>query len=153
MLPDGYNTMPHESNKLSKQIAKAAMTGTAAQLTITGIVAIKHLGFLVTEVVAAGANTLQLTHKVPGGAAVALCANTLDTAAAAAHQLILLDGVAATALIKTTAAGIGVAANEHMPIILSDGVISTVFSGAAPATGGLTMFVEYEPLTEGASIA
>ncbi len=151
-VPDGYNTMPNQRRAVSKDIAKAAMTGTAARLTVTGLVAIKHLGFLVTAAVAAGENTLKLTHTVPSGSAVNLCAAT-DTASAALHQLFLLDGVAATGLVKTTAVGIGLAANEHLPIILSAGVISSVFSGSAPATGGLTMFVEYEPLTENAGIA
>lgn len=132
--------------------AAAHLTGTATKFTITGIVAIKHLGMLVTTAIPAGANTLKFQFTPTGGSATDLCAAT-DTASAAAQQLFLVDGVKATALVKTTDVGIGVAANEHMPIILGPGVIKTVFSGSAPATGAATLFVEYEPLVPGAKIA
>jgi hypothetical protein len=131
--------------------AAAALTGTAVKFTITGIVAIKHLGALVTTAIPAGANTLKFQFTPSGGSATDLSAAT-DTASAAAQQLLLVDGVKATALVKTTDVGIGVAANEHMPIILGPGTISTVYSAGAPATGALTLFVEYEPLVPGAKI-
>lgn len=136
---------------LSKALAAAALTGTATRLTVSGAVVIKHLGLLVTTAIPAGANTLKLQHTPTGGSATDLCAAT-DTASAAVSQLFLVDGVKATALVKTTDVGIGVAANEHMPIILGPGAISLVFSAGAPATGAATLFVEYAPLTAGASI-
>lgn len=131
--------------------AAAALTGTATKFTVTGIVAIKHIGMLVTTAIPAGANTLKLQFTPTGGSATDLCAAT-DTASAGAQQLFLVDGVKATALVKTTDVGIGVAANEHMPIILGPGVIKTVFSAGPPATGAATLFVIYEPLTPGAVI-
>lgn len=137
---------------VSKALAAANMTGNTARFTVTGVVAIKHLGLLVTTAIPAGANTLKLQHTPTGGSATDLCAVS-DVASAAAQQLFLVDGVKATALVKTTDVGIGVAANEHMPIILAPGAISTVFSAGPPATGAATLFVEYEPLTPGASIA
>jgi hypothetical protein len=137
---------------VSKALAAADLTGTTARLTVSGVVAIKHLGLLITTAIPAGANTLKLQHTPTDGAATDLCAAT-DTASAAVNQLFIVDGVKATNLVKTTDAGIGVAANEHMPIILSAGAISTVFSAGAPATGAATLFVEYEPLTPGASIS
>lgn len=137
---------------LSKALVAANLTGSTARFTVTGAVAIKHLGLLVTTAIPAGANTLKFQHTPTGGSATDLCAAT-DTASAAAQQLFLVDGVKATALVKTTDVGIGVAANEHMPIILGPGAISLVFSAGSPATGAATLFVEYEPLTSGASVA
>jgi hypothetical protein len=131
--------------------AAAHLTGTATKFTVTGIVAIKHLGMLVTTAIPAGANTLKFSFTPTGGVATDLSAVT-DTASAAAQQLFLVDGVKATALVKVTDVGIGVAANEHMPIILGPGVIQTIFSAGAPATGAATLFVEYEPLVPGAKI-
>jgi len=140
------------SRCVSLSQAAAALTGTATKFTVTGIVAIKHIGMLVTTAIPAGANTLKFQFTPTGGNATDLCAAT-DTAGAAAQQLFLVDGVKATALVKTTDVGIGVAANEHMPIILGPGVIKTVFSAGAPATGAATLFVEYEPLVPGAMIS
>lgn len=137
---------------LSKALVAANLTGSTARLTVAGVVAIKHLGLLVTTAIPAGANTLKLTHTPTGGSATDLCAAT-DTASAGAQQLFLVDGVKATNLVKTTDVGIGVAANEHMPIILGPGAISLVFSADPPATGAATLFVEYEPLTAGAAIS
>jgi hypothetical protein len=105
----------------------------------------------VSTAIPAGANTLKFQHTPTGGAATDLC-GTADTASAALNTLFLVDGVKATGLVKATDPGIGVAANEHMPIILAPGVITTVFSAGPPATGAATLFVEYEPLTSGASI-
>jgi hypothetical protein len=131
--------------------AAASLTGTATKFTVTGIVAIKHLGMLVTTAIPAGANTLKFSFTPTGGVATDLSVAT-DTASAGAQQLFLVDGVKATALVKTTDVGIGVAANEHMPIILGPGVIQTIYSAGPPATGAVTLFVEYEPLVPGAVI-
>ena len=136
---------------LSKALVAANLTGTATRFTVSGVVAIKHLGMHVSTAIPAGANTLKFQHTPTGGAATDLCGAT-DTAGAALNTLFLVDGVKATGLVKATDAGIGVAANEHMPIILAPGVITTVFSAGPPATGAATLFVEYEPLTSGASI-
>lgn len=136
---------------LSKGLLAAALTGSATVLTISGVVAIKHLGLHISTALPAGANTLQFQVTPTGGAATDLCGAT-DTASAALNTLFLVDGVKATGLVKATDPGIGVAANEHMPIILGPGVIKAVFSAGPPATGAATLFVEYEPLTAGASI-
>lgn len=132
--------------------AAAHLTGTATKFTLTGVVAIKHMGMLVTTAIPAGANTLKFSFTPTGGVATDLSAAT-DTASAAKNQLFVVNGVKATALVKTTDAGIGTLANENgMPIILGPGVIQTIFSAGAPATGGATLFVEYEPLVPGAMI-
>jgi len=131
--------------------AAASLTGTATKFTVTGIVAIKHLGMLVTTAIPAGANTLKFSFTPTGSTAKDLCAAT-DTASAGAQQLFIVDGVKATALVKATDVGISVLANENMPIILGPGVIQTIFSAGAPATGAATLFVEYEPLVPGAVI-
>lgn len=131
--------------------AAASLTGTATKFTVAGVVAIKHLGMLVTTSLPAGANTLKFSFTPTGGGATDLSGAT-DTASAGAQQFFIVDGVAATGLVKTTAVGIGVAANEHMPIILGPGVIQTIFSAGPPATGAATLYVEYEPLVPGATI-
>lgn len=131
--------------------AAASLTGTAMKFTVSGIVVIKHLGMLVTTAIPAGANTLKFQHTPTGGAATDLSAAT-DTASGAKNQFYVVDGVKATALVKTTDPGIVVFANEHMPIILGPGQISTVFSAGPPATGAVTLYVEYEPLSPGSTI-
>lgn len=135
-----------------KALAAAALTGTVTRFTVTGIVKILALGVLVTTEIAAGANTLKYSFTPTGGGATDLSGAT-DTAAAAAQQLFTVIGVAATGLVKTTNVGIATLANTaSMPIILGPGVIQTIFSAAAPATGAVTLFVEYEPLVPGALI-
>ncbi|OPX87739.1 MAG: hypothetical protein A4E53_02361 [Pelotomaculum sp. PtaB.Bin104] len=153
-VPDGYNIMPEiYENCNSKNLAAATLTGTATQFTVAGgPVLIKHLGVLVTTAIPAGANTLKFTHTPTGGAAADLCAAT-DTASAAAMQLFVVDGVKVTALVKVTDPGIMVAANEHMPIAVSPGEIKTVFSAGPPATGAVTLFIEWEPLVPGATVS
>lgn len=137
---------------LSKALVAANLTGSTARLTVSGVVAIKHLGLLVTTALPAGANTLKLQHTPTGGAATDLCGAT-DTASAALNTLFVVDGVAATGLVKAATAGKVLASEDsHMPLILAPGVITTVFSAGPPATGAATLFVEYEPLTAGASI-
>jgi len=137
----------------SKALAAAAITGTATQFTVSGgPVLIKHIGALVTTVLPAGANTLKFTHTPTGGAAADLCGAT-DTASAAAMQLFVVDGVKVTGLVKVTDPGIVVAANEHMPIAVSPGEIKTVFGAGPPATGAVTLFVEWEPLAPGATLS
>lgn len=131
--------------------AAANLTGTATKFNVVGIVAIKHIGVLVTTAIPAGANTLKFSFKPTGGTATDLSGAT-DLASAAKNQLFVVDGVKATALVKVTDPGIAVAANEHMPIILGPGEIQTVFSAGAPATGAVTLFVEYEPLVPGAKV-
>jgi len=132
--------------------AAASLTGTATKFTVTGIVKITRLGALITTVLSAGANTLKFSFTPTGKTATDLCAAT-DTASAAAQQLFLVDGVKATVLTKCTDVGVGVlAANANMPLILGPGVIQTIYSAGPPATGALTLFVEYEPLVPGAVI-
>jgi len=132
--------------------AAASLTGTATKFTITGIVKIERLGALVTTVLPAGANTLKFSFTPTGKTATDLCAAT-DTASAAAQQLFLVDGVKATVLTKCADVGVGVlAANANMPLILGPGVIQTIYSAGPPATGAVTLFVEYEPLVPGAVI-
>ena len=134
-------------------ILAAGLTGTVTRFTIAGgPVVIKHAGLLVTTAIPIGANTLKLSVTPAGGVATDLSAAT-DTASAALNQLFVLDGVAATGLVKTTAPGVAVAANENMPIILTPGVIQTIFSAGPPATGAATMFIEWEPLVPGATLA
>lgn len=128
-----------------KDLAAADLTGTATRFTITGIIAVKHLGMLVTTALPAGANTIKFQHTPTGGAAADLCAAT-DSASAVKGQLFLVDGVKATALVKTTDPSIGVFANEHMPIVLGPGIITMVCSAGPPATGAASLFIEYEPL-------
>ncbi|MFZ3132881.1 MAG: hypothetical protein WA125_17685 [Desulfosporosinus sp.] len=144
------------SNKVSQQssvaLVAANLTGSTTRFTVAGgPILIKHLGVLVTTGLPAGANTLKFSFTPTGGGATDLSAAT-DTASAGAQQLFIVDGVKATGLVKTTDVGIVVAANEHMPIIVGTGVIQTIFSAGPPATGAVTIFIEWEPLAPGAQI-
>jgi hypothetical protein len=141
-----------QSRCVVKALAAAGITGTATQFTITGIVAIKHLGILVTTAIPAGANTCKFQFVPTGGVGTADLSAATDTASAAKNQLFVCDGVKATALVKVTDVGIMVATNEHMPLILGPGAIQTVFSAGPPATGAVSIYVEYEPLVPGALI-
>lgn len=138
---------------LSTALVAASITGTATQFTVSGgPILIKSLGMLVTTNLPAGANTLKFSFTPAGGAATDLSGAT-DTASAAATQLFMLDGVKATGPVKTTDVGIQAAGQAlHMPIIVSPGVIRTIFSAGPPATGAVTIFLEYEPLSLGATV-
>jgi len=138
---------------LSKALLAADLTGAAVtRFTVSGVVKVVKLGLHISTALPAGANTLKLQHTPTGGNATDLCGAT-DTASAAVNTLFLVDGVAATGLVKAATAGIGIASEDsHMPLILAPGLIKTVFSAAAPATGAATIFIEYVPLTAGASI-
>jgi hypothetical protein len=138
---------------VSKALAAADLTGTVTRFTVSGVVKVTKLGVHISTALPAGANTLKFQHTPTGGAATDLCGVT-DTASAALNSLFLVDGVAATGLVKAATAGIALASEDsHMPLILAPGVIKSVFSAGPPATGAATLFVEYEPLTPGASIA
>jgi hypothetical protein len=69
----------------------------------------------------------------------------------------MLDGVKATGPVKTTDPGIlaggQLLVSAGQGIVLSTGVIQTVFSAGPPATGAVTVFIEYEPLVVGAIVA
>lgn len=137
---------------LSKSLAAAALTGTATQFTVSGVVKVTKLGLHISTALPLGANTLKFQHTPTGGAATDLCGVT-DTASAALNTLFLVDGVAATGLVKAATAGIALASEDsHMPLILAPGLIKSVFSAGPPATGAATIFIEYEPLTSGATI-
>jgi len=142
-------------NTTGTALLAAGLTGTATQFTVSGgPVLVRHLGFLVTTDIPAGANTLKFQFDVDGAGAAADLSGATDTASAAANQLFVVDGVKATGLVKVTDPGIMVAANETgMPIVLSPGVIQTVFSAGPPATGAGTCFIQWEPLTPLATVS
>jgi len=143
--------------RLGKDLAAAAITGTATQFTVSGgPIRVLALGVLVTTALPAGANTLQFSFTPTGGGATTLSGAT-DTASAAIQQLFMLDGVKLTAPVKTTDPGIlaggQLLVSAGQGVVLSTGVIQTVFSAGPPATGAVTVFVEYEPLVVGATVA
>ena len=138
---------------ITANLAAAAMTGTVAKWTIAnGPILVKHMGMIVTTDIPAGGNTLQFTFTATGLADQALCGAT-ETASAADMQLFVVDGVKATGLVKVTDPGIMVRANEvGMPIVLSAGVIYYVFSAGPPATGAVTLYMQYQKLNPAATV-
>lgn len=136
------------------KLLAADLTSTTTRFTVSGgPVKINYLGLLVTTAIPAGANTLKFQFTPTGGSATDLCGTT-DTASASAQQVFLVDGTKATALVKTTDVGILAAGQAlHMPLILGTGIITTVFSGGPPATGAVTLFIQWEPLTSESKVS
>ncbi len=139
----------------SVNLVAANLTGTVTRFTISGgPILVHHLGMFVTTAIPAGANTLLFSITPTGGGATNLCGAT-DTASAGAQQLFIVDGVKATGLVKATDVGIGIkSVNEvGMPLLLGTGVIQTIFSAGPPATGAVTIFMQWEPLTPTSAVA
>jgi len=139
----------------SVDLVAANLTGTTTRFTVSGgPILVRHLGFLTTTAIPAGANTCLFSFTPTGGGATNLCGAT-DTASAGAQQLFIVGGVKATGLVKTTDVGIGIAsaAEVGMPLTLGTGIIQTIFSAGPPATGAVTAFMEWEPLTATSAVA
>ena len=142
----------HVGDTETVNLAAADLTGTTTRFTVTGPIKVNELGFLVTTAIPAGANTCKFSFTPTGGSATDL-SGTTDTASAGAQQLFLVNGTKATALVKTTDVGIRAAGqNPTMGIILGSGVIQTIFSAGPPATGAVTCFIQWEPLTSTAKV-
>ncbi len=140
------------SNKVD--VINTGLTGTTTRFTIAnGPIKVWSLGFDTIVAIPAGANTCKFSFTPTGGGATDLCGAT-DTASAGAHQLFAVDGTKATNLVKTTDVGILAAGQvEHMPIILTSGVIQTIFSAGAPASGIVSIYLEWEPLNPSATVS
>lgn len=144
---------------IADDLAAAAITGTATRFTITGgPIRVLSLGAWVSTAIPAGANTMQFGYTPAGGGGANTLSGATDTASAAADQLFLLDGVKATGPVKTT--DVGVLAGGQLlvgtpvqGVILAPGIITTIFSAGPPATGAMTVFMEYEPMTPAATVA
>ena len=140
-------------------LVAADITGTATRFTITGgPIRVLSLGAWVSTAIPAGANTLQFGYTPAGGGGANTLSGATDTASAAADQLFMLDGVKATGPIKTT--DVGVLAGGQLltstpvqGIILAPGIVTTIFSAGPPATGAMTVFMEYEPMSPSAAVA
>ena len=143
--------------RLGKNILAAGLTGTTTRFTVSGgPICVVSMGLLVTTALPAGANTLQFSFTPTGGSATALSGAT-DIASAAVQQFFMLDGAKATGPVKTTDPGIlaggQLLTSASQGVVLSEGIITTVFSAGPPATGAATIFIEYEPLVVGATVA
>lgn len=144
---------------ISVALAAADITGTVTRFTITGgPIRILALGVWVSTAIPAGANTLQFGYTPAGGGGANTLSGATDIASAAADQLFLLDGTKATGPVKTTdvgvlAAGQLLAGTPVQGVILAPGIITTIFSAGPPATGAITVFMEYEPMTSDAVVA
>lgn len=144
---------------IADDLVAADITGTATRFTITGgPIRVLSLGVWVSTAIPAGANTLQFGYTPAGGGGANTLSGATDTASAAADQLFMLDGVKATGPVKTT--DVGVLAGGQLlistpiqGIILAPGVVQTIFSAGPPATGAMTVFMEYEPMTPTAAVA
>lgn len=144
----------------SVDLVAANLTGTATRFTITGgPIRVLTLGAWTSTAIPAGANTLQFGYTPAGGGGANTLSGATDTASAAADQLFMLDGVKATGPVKT--ADVGVLAGGQLltsakpgnGVILAPGVIQTIFSAGPPASGAMTIFMEWEPLTATAAVA
>ena len=143
---------------ISDDLAAADITGTATRFTITGgPIRVLSLGAWVSTTIPAGANTMQFGYTPAGGGGANTLSGATDTASAAADQLFMLDGVKATAPVATTdpgvlAGGQLLVSTPIQGVILAPGVVQTIFSAGPPATGAITVFMEYEPMTAAAAV-
>ena len=135
---------------VGKVMTAAQLTGAGVDLFLVdgGPIRIVTLGFMVTEAIPAGANTLTFRFTPTSGSITDLGAS-VDLASGGISQLYLLDGAKATGTLKSTDVGIladGQTLNMEN-IIVSQGSIKATFSGGPPATGAGLFFLEYWPLS------
>lgn len=143
---------------IADDLIAANITGTTTRFTITGgPIRVLTLGAWVSTAIPAGVNTMQFGYTPAGGGANTLSGAT-DTASAAANQFFFLDGVKLTAPVKTT--DVGVLAGGQLlvstpvqGVLLAPGIITSIFSAGPPATGAMTIFMEYEAMTPSAVVA
>jgi hypothetical protein len=136
------------SQKLTAAELVGSTTTAPARFVIhNGPIEVKYLGILVETAIPAGANTLKFRFTPAGGSQTDICGAT-DTASAGAQQIFLVNGVKATGLLKSTEVGIVTSAQtQYLPFYLGNGSIYLVFSGSAPATGLVKLFMCYYPLS------
>ena len=144
------NVMAADKRIVSKVLATTA-NGSTTLFNYTGIVKIISIIGIVTTIMENKAQTMKLSVVADLLAAYDLCA-TKDIDTFAVGSLISITGTAANAAVSTTAVG-AIAPSQANAVIAScvtSGIIKVV-AGAAN-TGAITWYVQYEPLSTGATI-
>jgi len=139
------------TDRLVSKALTTTANGAVTLFNYTGCVKIKAIFGVVTTIMENKTQNTKLSIKPDGLVAYDICANKdLDTFAVG--SVISITGTAANAAVSST--GVGTLAPFQASSIIATcitGGIITTTAGAAN-TGAITWYVQYEPLSEGATI-
>ena len=135
---------------VSKALATTA-NGATTLFNYTGNIRITAIFGVVTTVMQNKTQNCKLSIKPDALVAYDICANK-DIDTFAVGSVITITGTAANAAISTTAVGTlaPFQASDVIATCITGGIITTT-AGAAN-TGAITWYVQYEPLSEGATV-
>lgn len=139
------------NNNLTKKVLTTTANGATTLFNYTGNIRIKAIYGVVTTIMQNKTQNCKLSITADALVAYDICANKdLDTFAVG--SLISITGTAANAAIATTAVGTlaPFQASEIIATCITSGIITTT-AGAAN-TGAITWYVQWEPLSAGATL-
>lgn len=148
-------------NCIARNTDAAGMTGSSVdQFVITGgPIRVISIGILVRTTIPAGANTVKFVYTPEGGSETDLSA-AVDTASASQWQFWYATATVGDALAATSAVGMLTAADTGFDVDmagtvfwLGPGTIAITWSGGAPATGAIQVFMEYRPMSQFTGVA
>jgi hypothetical protein len=149
-IAEAVNQVDNSTQPSEKKVVTSIATQNLFAV-VGGPVRVKRLQGVVTTVFQTQANNTKLTHTVPGGSAVDLCA-TANVSAVAVGRFLTVEGVKATALLLSTDVGVAVEGVDagKAAITLAPGIIE--LNCSATNTGAAEFSVVYEPLVPGAKV-
>jgi hypothetical protein len=139
------------NNNLVKKVLTTTANGATTLFNFTGNIRIKAIYGIVTTIMQTKTQNCKLSVKSDALADYDICANK-DLSAVDVGTLITITGTAANAAVATTVVG-SIApfqASEIIATSIESGIIK-VTAGAAN-TGAITWFMQWEPLSEGATV-
>ena len=139
------------TNRLASKALTTTASGATTLFNYTGNIRIKAIFGVVTTIMETKTQNTKLSIKPDALVAYDICANK-DITAFAVGSLISITGTAANAALSTTAVGTlaPFQASDVIATCITGGIITTT-AGAAN-TGAITWYVQYEPLSEGATV-
>lgn len=150
----GFERLEHiqrVNNNLVKKVLTTIANGATTLFNYTGNIRIKAIYGVVTKIMENKVQNCKLSIKPDALAAYDICANKdLDTFAVG--SLISITGTAANSALSTTEVGTlaPFQASEIIATSIAAGIITTT-AGAAN-TGAITWYVQWEPLSDGATL-
>ncbi len=144
------NAVANAPGVVSKVLATTA-NGSTTLFNYTGIIRIKSIIGVITTIMENKAQNMKLSVVPDALGAYDICANK-DIDTFAVGSLLSITGTAANPMVSTTAVG-GIApgqANNVIASCIATGIIKVV-AGAAN-TGAITWYVNWEPISAGATL-
>jgi len=137
--------------QLVSKVLTTTANGATTLFNYTGNVKITAIYGVITKIMENKTQNTKLSITADSLAAVDICANK-DIDTFAVGSLISITGTVANAAVSTTAVGVLGPVQDGAVIATSitSGIITTT-AGAAN-TGAITWYIQYEPLTSGATI-